>query len=153
VKEVLPPDALPLHISYGDMVALIGYAMLPPSPELDHTATIRLYWRALQDLPQPAKLAHGFQVRFDFIAPDGTLIAGTGDQLFGQVTSGDAWQWGEVLADPHVVPVPDDLPPGDYRLAIALTRADTGELVPAMDMVTGLVTTDHVQLETSFAVP
>jgi hypothetical protein len=60
---------------------------------------------------------------------------------------------GEVLADPHRVPIPDDLPPGDYRLAIALTRADTGEFVPVMDMVSGLLSVDRVQLEKSFVVP
>jgi hypothetical protein len=38
-----------------------------------------------------------------------------------------------VVVDERVVPVPDDLPAGNYRLAVGLYRADTGERLPVLD--------------------
>jgi hypothetical protein len=158
--EVLPPESLPLHVSYGDMVALIGYQVTPPSPQTNpagmltyHTTTVTLYWQALQDIPQPGGMAQDFQARFDLIAPDGTLVSETTSSLLSLAQANDVWQAGEVLADPHQISLPDNLPPGEYHLAIALTRADTGELVPLRDEASGLLITDHVQLETTIAVP
>lgn len=145
-KAALPPGALPLHVSYGGVVALVGYEVVSPSPQ-SNTATVRLYWRALRDLPQPASLAQEYRVRFDFIAPDGGLITGVRDDLFGSIEMKDVWRSGEVLAASHQVSLSDGLPSGDYRLAVALARTDSDELVPVLDEATGLLTTDYVRLE------
>jgi hypothetical protein len=150
--EVLSSETLPLHISYGNTVALIGYQVISPSPQTNHAATISLYWQALQDIPQPGNMAHDFQVRFDLIAPDGTLVSEATSSLLSLAQANDLWRSGQVLADPHQIPLPDHLQPGSYRLAVALIRADTDELVPVRDEATGMLTTDHIQLETTIVV-
>jgi hypothetical protein len=152
-SQVLPLDSLPLHIAYGDRVALIGYQVTPPSFPANRTTTVTLYWQALQDIPQLADIAQEFQVRFDLVAPGDSQIPPMTDHLLGLSTLGDTWQSGQVLADRHQVSVPEHLSPGNYRLAIALVRADNGELVPALDQATGQISTDLVQLEPIVLVP
>jgi hypothetical protein len=151
VKKMLPPGALPLHVSFDGRVALIGYEIASSTPQ-PYPVTVRLYWRALQDLPQPANLADKFRVRFDFVAPDGRLIAAGNSPLFNPAEPGEVWRSGQVLANSHQVAVPEGLPPGDYRLAIAVTNADTGQAVPALDEATGILSTTPLQLETGLAV-
>ena len=150
--EELPPSALPLHFSFGHTVELIGYQVLSPSLQPNHTTTVRLYWRALQDSPQPASLAQDFQIQFGFVTPDGGLIAGASDKLLGSVEVGKVWQFGDVLVDSYQVPLPDSLPSRDCCLAISLIRADTGEFLPVLDEATGVLTTNHVQLEKSLVI-
>ena len=40
------------------------------------------------------------------------------------------WDPGEVVADRHVIPLPADLPPGDFRARIGLYNPNTGERLP-----------------------
>jgi len=40
------------------------------------------------------------------------------------------WQPGETLTDPLTLTLPNNLPPGNYRLAIGLYRLDTMERLP-----------------------
>lgn len=153
-RELLPPQAHPLHASYGGAVALIGYQVTaPPSSHTDHTATATLYWQALQDIAQPTLMTQDFQVRFELITPDGTLASEASDALLALAQTDDLWRSGQVLADPHQVPLPEALPSGGYRLAVALVRATTGEPVPALDEATGLLTTDPIQLGATIDVP
>jgi hypothetical protein len=151
--EVLPPEALPLHISYGDTVTLIGYQLGHPSPEKSHLATSTLYWQAMQDIPQPAIAVQDFRVRFALLAPDGKLVTTTSDGLLSQAEFDELWQAGEVLAERHQIPVPENVSPGEYHLTVALSRADTDEPLPVRNEATGQIMSDYVQLETSIIVP
>jgi 4-amino-4-deoxy-L-arabinose transferase-like glycosyltransferase len=152
VSEALPSGAQPLHVSYGNAVAMVGYQITPPSSPGDRTATVTLYWQALQDIPQPTNMAGEFQVRFDLVAPDDSQISPMTDHLSGLSTLGDMWKSGQVLADGHHISVPEDLSPGNYYLVVGLVRADSGELVPALDMANGWPTGDEIQLDTAIRV-
>jgi hypothetical protein len=55
------------------------------------------------------------------------------------------WARDEVIVDERTVPIPDDLPPGDYRLVVGLYRADTGERLPVL-APTGVVMNDGLVL-------
>ena len=43
------------------------------------------------------------------------------------------WVRGEVVVDERALPIPNDLPPGDYHLVVGLYRTDTGERLPLLD--------------------
>jgi hypothetical protein len=151
-RKVLPSGASPLHVSYGGMIGLVGYDVNVPSLQSDQIITVNLYWQALEDISQPASLAEDFQVQFGLLTPDGGLAAETTEDLLSGVEASDVWRLGEVLSDPHSVPVRDQMPPGNYLLVIALTRADNGKLVPFRDDANGLLIADHIQLGTSLVV-
>lgn len=151
--EVLPPEALPLHISYGDTVTLIGYQLSRLSPESNYLATSTLYWQAMQDIPQPAIAVQDFRVRFELRAPDGKLVTMTTDGLLSQAKFDDLWGAGQMLPDRHRIPLLGSLSPGEYNLTVALSKADTNELLPARNEATGQMMSDYVQLETAIVVP
>jgi hypothetical protein len=151
-QQMLPPGARPLHVSYNSSVALIGYAVVPPAPQAGQTATITLYWRALQEIAQPAGLAQSFMTRFDLVAPDGSRVGGAADKMLTLAPAGDRWRPGTVLADPHRIPIPDKLPAGDYRLSVALSKAASGEIVPCLDEASGLLSAAPIPLETVITV-
>ena len=151
-QQMLPPGAHPLHVSYNGSVALVGYEVVPPAPQGEQAVTITLYWRALQEIAQPAGLAQSFMTRFDLVAPDGSRPAGAADKMLTSAPAGGRWQTGTILADPHRIPIPNELPPGDYRLSVALTKATTGEIVPCLDEASGLLSAAPIPLETAISV-
>jgi len=151
-SHLLPPGAHPLHVSYNNTVALVGYQVDPPAPQAGQTATITLYWRALQEVAQPAGLAQSFMTRFDLVAPDGSRPAGATDKMLLSAPAGDRWRPGTILADPHRIPIPNELPAGDYRLSVALTKAASGEIVSCLDEASGLLSTAPISLETVITV-
>jgi hypothetical protein len=150
----LPPGALPLHISYADLVALVGFQVIPPaSAGAAQAAEVHLYWLALQDLAQPGQIVHGYRVRFDILTADGNLVASSGDSPLSLATDGGAWRAGRLLVDSHRFDWPDDLGPGSYRLDLALIDASTGRPVPVRDEASGLVTAGPVRLTAAIDVP
>jgi hypothetical protein len=151
-QQILPAGAHPLHVSYDSSVALVGYDVVPPAPQGEQAVTITLYWRALQEVAQPAGLAQSFVTRFDLVAPDGSRPAGAADKMLTSAPSDDRWRAGEVLADPHRIPLPDELPAGTYHLSVALTKAPSGEIVPFLDEASGLLSTAPITLETAITV-
>ena len=57
------------------------------------------------------------------IATDGTLAA-AGDALAVQPNQ---WHSGDRLWQQHILPIPTDIPPGEYALMFGLYRLDNGE--------------------------
>jgi hypothetical protein len=151
-QQILPAGAHPLHVSYDSTVELVGYEVVPPAPQGEQAVTITLYWRALQEVAQPAGLAQSFMTRFDLVAPDGSRPASAADKMLTSAPTGDRWRAGAVLADPHRIPLPDALPAGTYLLSVALTKAPSGEIVPFLDEASGLLSTAPITLETAITV-
>ncbi len=151
-QQALPPGAHPLHVSYNSAVALIGYEVVPPTPQGEQAVTITLYWRALQEVAQPASLAQSFMTRFDLVAPDGSRPAGAADKMLTSALAGGRWPAGTVLADPHRIPIPNGLPAGSYNLSVALTKTPSGEIVPFLDEASGLLSATSIPLETTITV-
>jgi 4-amino-4-deoxy-L-arabinose transferase-like glycosyltransferase len=151
-QQMLPLGAHPLHLSYNNAVALIGYKVIPPAPQGEQAVAVTLYWRALQEIAQPAGLAQSFMTRFDLVAPDGSRPAGAADKMLTSAPAGDRWSAGTILADAHQIPIPDGLPAGDYRLSVSLTKATSGEIVPCVDEASGLLSAAPISLETVISV-
>jgi hypothetical protein len=114
----LPALAERLEASFGGQLRLVGYTF-------DATrSTMRLAWQAA-----PRAWAD-YTVFVHLVDAAGNRLAGS-DAPPPVPTS--QWARGEVIIDERIVPIPDDLPVGDYRLAVGLYRADTGERVPLLD--------------------
>jgi 4-amino-4-deoxy-L-arabinose transferase-like glycosyltransferase len=152
-RQVLPGDALPLHVSYGDVIGLIGYQVVSPAGRPAEAATVRLYWQTLQDLPQPASLAGAFRLRFELQAPDGTLVASASENPFGTMDVGQRWPSGGVQPGSYTLPLPRELPPGQYHVLITLIHADGDGPVAALDALTGQLSEGPIQLEAAMVVP
>jgi hypothetical protein len=59
-------------------------------------------------------------------------IVAQSDQWPGGLPS-NVWTGGQVIVDEHSLPLPADLPAGDYRIAAGLYRASDGVRLAAFD--------------------
>jgi hypothetical protein len=115
------------NVAWTNGIRLLGYDLpdttLRPGGGLSPT----LYWQT--DEP----ITRSLTVFLHLIAADGT-IAAQRDQIpasGARPTTG--WAPGEVVADAYGLRLPDDLPPGTYRLRIGWYDARTGKRVPLVD--------------------
>ncbi len=108
--------------TFGPGVALIGYDLDPdpPRPDAPYLA-VTLYWHALTT---PDRNYFAFVHLLD---AEGRIVAqhdGTpGEGAYPTL----GWLPGEYLTDRHLIPLPPDLPPGTYRLAVGLYDPTNGQ--------------------------
>jgi len=107
-----------LDADFGRQLRLVGYAYDVP------TATLHLVWQA-----SPGAGAD-YTVFVHLMDAAGSRLAGVDAQ---PPVPTSQWASGEVVVDERVVPIPDDLPPDDYRLVVGLYQPDTGERLPVLD--------------------
>jgi hypothetical protein len=118
--RALPAGLTPTSVDFGDAVAMRGYRVkgrARPGGRL----TLTYAWYAKE---QPA---HVYAVFNHLTGPDGTILAQADAwPLKGQILT-TQWQPGEYVRDTYLVDIPDDAPPGPYRLYVGLYDAATGE--------------------------
>jgi mannosyltransferase len=85
---------------------------------------VLLRWQALRSLPDR------YKVTAQLLDARDQVIAQHDAEPAGNSRPTDGWRAGEEVADPHGLFVRPGTPPGDYRLVLALYRADTGARLP-----------------------
>jgi hypothetical protein len=128
-----PPMDEQMDANFGEQLLLLGYVLDEPSE------TLRLIWQA-----SPQVLAD-YTVFVHLVDAAGNRLAGSDGQ---PPVPTSQWVRDEVVIDERVVPIPDDLPPGDYWLAVGLYHPDTGERLPIFDS-SGAVVGDGLMLPIS----
>ena len=116
--------AKPLHYQYGNQARLLGMAPKNPTVAPGETATIELYWEALQP-GDP-----GLQVYLHTAFAESLLwrdsIPGNGHR------PADDWQPGERWTERYIFTAPPTLVPGQsYLLTAGLYQPQTGESIAA----------------------
>jgi hypothetical protein len=86
--------------------------------------TILTTWRVLAD-GQPVSIATFMHLLND----QGDIVA----QVDGLGYPPHTWHAGDRFVQAHALPLPADLPPGDYWLQLGLYRRDTGQRWPVVD--------------------
>lgn len=140
----LPSEPTPTHkvgIAFRNGVLLLGYdaarVFLPNTPlatcEADRSAQesevrvaagetlfVVLYLQATN------RLVHGFTGFVHLVTPDGSRALGIMDRLMGgYALPPPRWQLGQVVLQEFPVPVPPDIPPGQYLLEVGLYYPET----------------------------
>jgi len=139
----------------GEKVKFLGYDISPattpavsgqPSAVVGavnpgDTLALTLYWQAGGAISPPQK------VFVHLIGPDGQ-IHGQQDNppLLGRRPTDD-WQPGEVLADPYLVRLEPDAPPGNYLVTIGMYDPVSGARLPAFDAGGNRLPEDRILLE------
>jgi hypothetical protein len=93
---------------------------LKPGSTLDLT----LYWRA------EAEMRTNYTVFTQLLDPAKQVVAQVDLQPQGGSAPTTTWLPGEIVADSYKLPLPADLPPGDYRLITGMYDPATGERLP-----------------------
>jgi hypothetical protein len=131
---------LPVMVSLGGQIELIGYDMSAHSPALSETLEITLYWRALADMEED------YTVFVHLLGEDGTLHGqGDGPPLNNDYPT-SYWSPGEVLADARTIPLHDGRPAGGYLL-VGLYRLADGTRLPVHTAEGERMPDDAVRLE------
>lgn len=117
--ESAPVVAHPLGVDLADGVTLRGYDLSATIAAPGEVITLTLYWEA-REAPSSA-----YQV-FVHLIGDGLepVVQGDAPPLGGDYPT-TMWAPGDVIADPHPVVLPADLPPGRYRLLVGMYDLET----------------------------
>ncbi len=83
-----------------------------------NAAEVTLYWMALRETGQD------YKAFVHLLGADGSVIAQHDGDPVGGFTPTSRWRPGEIIVDRHVIPLPPDLPPGEYGLRAGLYQTD-----------------------------
>ena len=117
-------------LRFGDHIRLSGYDLHSPDPQPGDKLAVTLYWKATATPPDNHSLFLHL-VGDDDLRPlarvDGNpAVAARPTQTWDRPE--------ETLISPRFsLPLPDELPPGDYRVMLGLHKVGTGERLPLRD--------------------
>jgi hypothetical protein len=116
-----PATQTSLEAQFGPAIQLAGY-------ELGEIAggemPLTLYWRAT------APPAGSYLVFIHLVDGAGNIVSQIDTVPAGGARPTSGWRAGEVVSDAHVLTIPDDRPPGSYRLNVGLYNPDDGARLP-----------------------
>jgi hypothetical protein len=85
---------------------------------------VTLYWRTA------APVKDDLTVFVQLLDPAGRLVTQhDGQPLYGYLPT-RSWSPGDLIPDRHRLPLPEDLPPGRYRLIVGMYALETLERLP-----------------------
>ncbi len=114
-----PALAIVVDQAIGETIQLLGLVDAPVSFSPGATAAVTLVWQSL------AATERSYTAFVHLLNDAGQLVAQDDHlPLQGQRPT-DTWLPGEVVIDQHLLALPDDLPPGRYRLEAGLYDANT----------------------------
>ncbi len=127
----VPEIPVPQTASFADHILLLGYGLDESDARPGGSLLVTLFWQARSPGADP------LQVFTHLLDGAGRLVAQhDGPPLEGRrPTSG--WLPGEVLVDDHRIPLPPEVEPGAYRLAVGLYRPNTGIRVEVLPLEVG----------------
>ncbi len=128
-KEKMP--ATPLDVPFADNIRLRGYTI--ESAAAGQVMPITLFWEAA-GIP-----THDYTVFVHLLDANGELLQVADAPPVANNYPTTFWQPGDWIDDLHHMPIPSDLPPGDYTIAVGLYLPETKEQLPRLDDSAGSV--------------
>jgi hypothetical protein len=98
-------------------VAVLLAADATTRPDLG-VAEVTLYWLALRETAQ------NYKAFVHVLGPDGGVIAQHDGDPVGGFTPTSRWRPGQIIADRHILTLPEGLPAGEYGLRAGLYQVD-----------------------------
>jgi len=122
-----PAPSHPLEVDLADGVALRGYDLTAESAAPGEAITLTLHWEAL-GAPSANYQVFVHLLAVSEVEPVSSepepAAQGDGPPLAGDYPT-TMWAPGEVIVDPHPVPLPPDLPAGRYRILVGMYNLET----------------------------
>ena len=111
----------------GDQVRLLGWTGATETLRPGETFRLRLYWEAAKPL------GTSYNVFVHLYDRDGRLVAQRDSPPGGGAWPTSSWQPGDVIEDEYQLPVPADLPAGEYTLAAGMYDLATMRRLPLVE--------------------
>jgi len=99
---------------FGDHIRLTGYTLSSDHLAPGDVLGVALFWTT------DAPLAARYQVTVQLFAPDGSLVSQHDAEPADNRAPTSAWTPGEIVLDPHGLPIPLGQPSGAYRVIVAV---------------------------------
>jgi hypothetical protein len=110
--------------TFGDVARLLAFEATQATITAGEPVSFSLLWEAISTPPLD------YTVFVHLLDENDNIVAGHDSQPLAGHYPTSIWTPGERILDPHTLPTPDSLPPGQYRLAIGLYDQPTGERLP-----------------------
>jgi hypothetical protein len=104
----------------ADQIEFLGYGLDQTGARPGGSVHLTLYWRAL------AEMETSYTVFTHLLGPDGHIVAQQDNPPVNGAYPTTLWLPGEIIADPYLIHLPPDLPPGDYALETGFYVAENG---------------------------
>ncbi len=115
-----------LDYRLGSPIRLVGYQLLNPEAARGENLHLVLHWQADAEPEQDYTV-------FVHILDDSGEIVAQRDSMPGDGTLPTTqWTAGPLIDDTHAVPLPLDMPAGEYRVVIGMYNWQTGERLPVL---------------------
>ncbi|MCB0210389.1 MAG: glycosyltransferase family 39 protein [Anaerolineae bacterium] len=125
------PDAEPIpheqNTQLGEAVVLRGYQIEPQPATAGQPLAIDVYWQA------NTALEENYTIFTQLLDSSGALVAGHDSQPLSGYWPTQAWPAGEVVIDMVQLPLPAELPAGEYRLVTGMYILETLERLPVLE--------------------
>ena len=123
--ETPAPAMTPLSVRFGPSIWLVGYELTTPERAPGETIEVILYWRAF------AYLDRQYTIFMHVRDAEGETVAGWDMMPRYNTFPTTDWPLVERIDDAHIVPLSNDLPPGEYTVALGMYDWATGVRLPA----------------------
>ncbi|RME72359.1 MAG: hypothetical protein D6784_13655 [Chloroflexi bacterium] len=115
------------QVNFGNLVRLVGYSLDLRRTYPGGRVPVTLYWQALAPIPRE------YHVFVHLETGSGPAAQADGAPVCWSYPT-TLWRPGQILADPHAIPLPPDIQPGVYPLEIGLYTPDTWERLDVLDV-------------------
>lgn len=114
----------PLNYQFGPAIQLLDYALATPQVSPGEDLRLVLYWQA------HARPERDYTVFVHVLDAAGELVAQRDNMPVDNTFPTTRWPVGPSIDDVHLVPLPPDMPAGEYRVVIGMYVRQTGERLP-----------------------
>ena len=121
LETEVPPAAYVVKAGFGPAIQLHSYDMGVPTGGL---LDVTFYWQALAEPESDA------MVFVHLVNGAGEIVSQVDAVPAGGTRPASGWRAGEVITDSHRLPIPGDLPPGEYRVYAGLYEPGSGARPP-----------------------
>jgi 4-amino-4-deoxy-L-arabinose transferase-like glycosyltransferase len=116
-----------VHATLGDQIELVGYDLPAISWQPGTIVPLTLFWQS------GGTVEEDYRVFVHLLDGSGQLVAQNDSEAVGGSRPTSTWQASELIVDRHGLPLPGDLPAGNYTLRAGLYLPATGERLPVRD--------------------
>jgi hypothetical protein len=145
-RESISSTIRALSYRLGSTTWLVGYGLVPSELSPVHALQVTLYWHAR------ATIDRDYTVFVHVLDASGQFVTGQDAMPRQNTFPTTAWPTGRVIDDQHVIPLPADISPGEYRVVVGMYYLPTGERLPVKDATGERILNDVILLDQGFSV-
>jgi 4-amino-4-deoxy-L-arabinose transferase-like glycosyltransferase len=111
-----------VQAAFGEHIQLLGYSL---NSQVENQLAVTLFWKAT------ARMGENYKVFVHCLDADGQVITQDDSIPSAGTAPTEYWATDEIVADEHLLILPDGTNPGQCRLQVGLYLPQTGERLPA----------------------